>query len=1262
MSNIENTFPEFIGREDFLSKIDKFLSSLNSHSGVFIMYGEGGIGKTTILLRLKKTLGEDERYQLSQIIDFSQIIYRTKISIMNQISKISEHNFENYKTALKEFHEFEREKKPEQPGRRLLLHDNVEKQFKNNLKSITRNGSKVVLFFDTSEHIFDTTLMDFILRIAKEVNNLLIIFAGRPPQSTNSSLSVNDFFHKQLRDLEFSKRSYQIMKLEGFDLDETEMYFDQSADGKFIDEEMRKKIQLLTNGNPIKIALAIEWLKRGIEISDLTEKSYSELEGIHENNTEKFNEISEQFEFELVDRIRILKTPIDDILLKMAHVHLRFNSELLNKLLRRDTKITDKKELTDLPFIKEIPGEDYFILHDEVTRLLNKYIWPRRDASGIARKKLNEEVVKYYDEKIDLLEVKYKQDSTYENYLELKSYEIERNYYQLGLDFHNGFKIFDNIFDEIRVKRHEELADLAVKIVKQYPRQFTPLAEIMLNTYYQGWVEVCRNDIDRAQTIVENGTKNLKNLFDQEYKDLSKVDTLLRNKIGDVYNLLGFCHRKKGNWKEAIENYHIALEELKKHLPDKNRVNKDNPDHKTSILKLSETLNNIANVQRFQGNLEEARHLCQISLMLRDNWGDDLLRGKSAYVMGMVLWELGGTAEAMKYLHYARQLFEEAEGSELFLAWIDRYEGYIHFRIGFPEDALNYIENAYTTFHDLNEEDYLAEVCKDLARLYAAPWKKDFPTAKKYATEALEYAGKTGNEYFLCECHLTFANIYFNEYQSIKNANQLVEEQNLLEDSRKHINKAVNISGGRYLLLESILDNLKGQIAIIEKTYTPAMEAFIKACENCLNFKTAFFERALDRLDDFLLKLATEDPTEALSCCDYGIDYWKLKKLDKTHKQLVDNLSFIKSTVVELQNRKKLQEQYSLRMKECQWEKANKLTYKMRELGIFRRDSYYANILYNQAAALRRQEKRSEARRICKAGISIFKELNRIREEGDGHYLLANIFWELGNTAEAAEEVTLAKKCYEDSSYELGLGYINRFWGYLYSRIGNLKKYYKYLHEAKKIFDKNAQSSELADIYNILGRVVRSEKIETPNSDINFNKAKNYAESALSEAKKANDHYRIAEAHLTLATLYYAFRHLPKKFKEFINTSWNYLERGEPNLSKNIVMSGIATGMQGNILFAKGDHDKAFEKLYEECKLSVNTKHMRLPLALELLTEKLMQLDFPETIKICDQLTEKWKNEDFYTIHNDLERVCQLVKEFKPYISEVIPKSKTIIS
>jgi hypothetical protein len=109
-------------------------------------------------------------------------------------------------------------------------------------------------------------------------------------------------------------------------------------------------------------------------------------------------------------------------------------------------------------------------------------------------------------------------------------------------------------------------------------------------------------------------------------------------------------------------------------------------------------------------------------------------------------------------------------------------------------------------------------------------------------------------------------------------------------------------------------------------------------------------------------------------------------------------------------------------------------------------------------------------------------------------------------------------------------------------------------------------------------------------------------------------------------------------------------------------MSGIAIGMRGNILFANGDHNKAFEKLYEECKLSINTKHMRLPLALELLTEKLMQLDFPETIKICDQLTEKWKNEDFYTIHKDLERVCQLVKEFKPYISEVIPKSKTIIS
>ena len=102
--------------------------------------------------------------------------------------------------------------------------------------------------------------------------------------------------------------------------------------------------------------------------------------------------------------------------------------------------------------------------------------------------------------------------------------------------------------------------------------------------------------------------------------------------------------------------------------------------------------------------------------------------------------------------------------------------------------------------------------------------------------------------------------------------------------------------------------------------------------------------------------------------------------------------------------------------------------------------------------------------------------------------------------------------------------------------------------------------------------------------------------------------------------------------------------------------------MKGNILYARKQYDKAFDKLYEECKLSIDTKHMRLPRALELLTEKLMQLKTGKTKEICNNLIKKWESEKLHETKTDLVDVCNLIIEYRPYILEVKPKDKIIVS
>lgn len=1252
----QERFPKFIGRKQIIDDVINFSKLSEEISRITIIYGEGGIGKTTILLKLKEIYNSSNEFLCSSIIDFSQLTYRTRIAIMNEVCKINPHKFDTYQKKLEDLHKFERNRESKQPGLRLHLLRELEQAFLSNLQSIITVGFKIILFFDTCEYIFSSGIMDFLLKIAANTNNLHIILAGRQPR-VNNNQKTEEFFIAKFSEFGLIKRNYQIIQLSGFEKNEIDEYFSQSVDGKTIDNEMRNKIRLLTNGIPIKIVLSIEWLRRGINISDITEYSYVELEELSKKDSQKFKEIYNEFELELVDKIRILQSPIDDILLKMAHVQLRFNKELLNRLIQNHIKASVMDELKSLPFIKFIPDQDYFKLHDEFARLLNEYIWPRRDAAGLSRKELNAEVLKYYDDKINEFQNRYDENPTHENDLELKSFQIEQIYYQLGLDFVKGFKDFDELFDDFRIKRQEELADLAVQIVKRYPKQLTPLAENMLNTYYQGWVEVCRNEIDRAIQLADQGILNIERLLSKKYKNQLEVDDLLRERFADIYNLLGFCERRKGDWDKAIDNYERTLSELKKQLKVQVDISIKNSQLGSLLLKISETLNNIANVRRFQGKLEDARHLCHISLIIRENWGNELLQGKSAYVMGMILWELGGTAEAMKYLHLARELFLKSEGSELFLAWVDRYEGYIHYRIGFLDDALIYLMNAYNTYINLNEEDYLGEVCNDLARIYSDLSKRDFGEAEKYTKKAFEYSQRTNNEYLTTQCYLTLANRFYNEYQISQN-------DQLLQKMKDNINAGVKLSNNRYPLLESIFADLAGQVAAIEKQYSQAMEALLKACELSLKFKTAFVERAFDRLDDYLIKLAAENPTEALVCCNFGISYWTKKGFDKTQKQLVNNLNDIKVTINRFEQRKKLETAYRQQIDACEWEQAIKTCDKIVELGIFSKDEFFAMNLYHRAAALQRMEKRSAARRVCKTSISIFQELKKHKEEGDGHYLLGNIFWELGNTAEAAQEIDLARKCYNEVNYEPGKGYIARYLGHIYSRMGSSEKYNKYLNESLLIFKKFAQSADLADIYNIISRVARTERFEGASDEISFEKAKNYADLALEEASKANDQYRLAEAYLTLAIVHYFFRNLyPKKKSEFLKLSEMYLEKGDAYFSKNMVMYSIAIGIKGNLLYAQEKYDESILKyLYEECKLSITTKHMRLPRVLELLTEKLMRLPKEQTIEICNQLINQLQKEKKSAFQNktDLKDVCELIKEYRPFIFDVKPKEKVI--
>ena len=86
---------------------------------------------------------------------------------------------------------------------------------------------------------------------------------------------LNDIF--PMLEKTFGRENVLHLRLSGFDKVEMEDFFAECDEHHMIPQDMREKLQLLTEGRPILLSLAVEWLQKNIPLPDLIEKSQAEL-------------------------------------------------------------------------------------------------------------------------------------------------------------------------------------------------------------------------------------------------------------------------------------------------------------------------------------------------------------------------------------------------------------------------------------------------------------------------------------------------------------------------------------------------------------------------------------------------------------------------------------------------------------------------------------------------------------------------------------------------------------------------------------------------------------------------------------------------------------------------------------------------------------------------------------------------------------------------------------------------------------------------
>ena len=338
--------PEFfVGREEKLALIGDLLAAPWGSRRVLLVHGLGGVGKTRLLQEIyrrreeyTRTLGD--AFLFTNVFDFDEVSLRLALNWEQRlVEELGQGWFREYLTARDTYIRFEL--LGADPD---LLREQRRRKDRFFIESYNRlaKEKRILLLFDTLETVQGTELWRHLLDIADGLENTVMVLAGRKLDEVRPELENR-----------WNTEVVHFIELQPFSESEVADYFASTDVGAEVEPEMREKLYLLTGGHPILIALAIEWLRRDMPINDITARPLAELKAF---SKEELARRREKFEAILVNKILEL-TPIDQAILRMAHVYLRFDDRILKYLLWLSDKETASlsHELRAFPFVKPRP-------------------------------------------------------------------------------------------------------------------------------------------------------------------------------------------------------------------------------------------------------------------------------------------------------------------------------------------------------------------------------------------------------------------------------------------------------------------------------------------------------------------------------------------------------------------------------------------------------------------------------------------------------------------------------------------------------------------------------------------------------------------------------------------------------------------------------------------------------------------------------------------------------------------------------------------
>lgn len=735
-------FVNRVSELEFISDLSRqFISAKSSSTSltqIVHIIGEGGIGKTRLLQQLPLELqSEVHSFDIIDICDFDDRSFHIENNFeLWLLSKLSDTKSTSSERIRSEFRLLQKMK--ERGDSQLTLGDQ-QREITNQLLQAYSAKSRI-LRFDTVEKLSANLLRRLCFFIGN-LENALVIVAGRFEENE----SFVELLLAEIKD----KSRYHRLELKPFEVVHGEEYIHkvEAERNLKIPNRVIGPLLRLSNGKPILIDLAIEYVSRSISIDPLLEINVSDFDKLPRD---KHKELQDQFEAKLVEHISNLSGRMDRLILLLSRIYpltLIKVAELLNISLKEAEILFTSAQ--GYVFIKTLPeryalddefGAVSISLQDVMRELVQKYVWDKTDPQERRRKRDSRMAVEIY-KKLDyeLHRLYQEQDKhikdrgtpeTWEEFVRQRALEQERELvtetwieHSLFSDLEMGFLAWKELLERVRKGRKFEFAYRLSQLVKDYYKNDKLAADQLADYLFVA----ARADVDKPNPNYISAEKEITELLESEFA---------QELWPKAHNLLGVIYRNLGRLPKALYHQQRALDLF----PEEKwweRANIENQIGNLYRLLEDHDPNNLDQASKF---FENVRLACS------NNHKDAIARGIGKANKTL----LGGACSNLGYVRGLQNKYERAErllnlSIEIFesagrnreIAWPETNLGIIARDAGRYEISIRYLNRAT---HRLRLPDDHKELCRAYFHLGWTQWFKAFELPNIVDIKVLENA------------------------------------------------------------------------------------------------------------------------------------------------------------------------------------------------------------------------------------------------------------------------------------------------------------------------------------------------------------------------------------------------------------------------------------------------------------------------------------------------------------------------------------------